>query len=187
MEKASQKYREVIRLFFFAFPLFRPFFFLKKKTKQAPDVYFRDAHKIIVRIVTNIVSDPEEAKFRQINMKGKAFHSVAEAAGAVDVLLFLGFRVEGDFLTLPPGREIDPASLDFLLRIEEIREQEKMEREAKKAAKASKEKEQKSKAMQEKVVLLVFYFVCCFLKSFASLLWIVLRLRKRLQPRASLL
>lgn len=117
----------------------------KKGEKKNSYVVCRDAHKLIVRIVTNIVSDPDEPKFRSINMQGKAFKSISDCQGAIEVLLHLGFKMDQGHLVLPAGNEIAPEALDFLLRIEEIREKEKLERaerehNAKKASKEAKSK-----------------------------------------------
>jgi hypothetical protein len=92
-----------------------------------------------------------EPKYRSINLKGKAFKSVSEAAGAVDVLLFIGFRLEGEFLVLPAGREIKPEFLDFLLSIEDLRESEKRQREEKEQNAKKSSTDAKKKSLAEKI------------------------------------
>lgn len=144
---------------------------------KVPDVYFRDAQKLLIRIVTNIVSEPDNPKLRSINMTGKAFQSIAQvggcesfvkrlcssspsfpsfpsscqAPGAVDVLLFLGFKMQGDHLALPEQASIDPESLDYLLRIEDIREREKVERAEREESAKKAAKEAKNKALLDKI------------------------------------
>jgi len=57
--------------------------------------------KTIQTYVGNIIKNPEEEKFRRINLKNEAFHTrVGKISGGLLILKGLGFEDEGDFLVL---------------------------------------------------------------------------------------
>src|SRR3990167_4926183 len=87
-----------------------------KEYRSNPDVIFWPSHKILVKVLSNIVENPKEAKFRRLNKKGKAFAEMAgEAKGCESFLKTIGWKDEGDFLVLPPGETEDEEGLTLAL------------------------------------------------------------------------
>ncbi len=142
------------------------------KYRAAPDVHFHESHKLLIRVLTNIVSEPEgmtaegalagfwrkvshascaDVKYRRLAMQGKAFTTLVAAAGCLEFLLALGFRKEGEFLALPLGVSIDPAALDCVLTMEEVRRAEKERKAVAEAAQKKAEKERQKKQLEERL------------------------------------
>ena len=69
------------------------------------------------------MAQPTEAKFRSISVSGRAFGPIKACEGAVELLEALKFRVVGDRMVLFEMFNIEPAVLDYLMRLEEVRDQ----------------------------------------------------------------
>merc|ERR1711916_159325 len=127
-----------------------------KAFAAAGDAYFNDGHAVLVKIVTNIASNPSEPKYRRINTSGRAFHPLMAVRGAFDLLLAMGFRMEGTtHLVLPLEKEISRAQLDAVLCLPELHEAHKREeREA--AAKQKRREAEEREAKTSKSTLVPF-------------------------------
>lgn len=59
------------------------------------DVVFWPSHRTLVKVLSNIVEHPEEAKYRRLNKKGKAFEELCNAKGCDAFLRSLGWIDQG--------------------------------------------------------------------------------------------
>lgn len=57
----------------------------------------------IARIISNILSNPAEPRFRKLRIGNPAIAAILESDGARELLEFFGFAREGDFYVLPVG------------------------------------------------------------------------------------
>lgn len=64
--------------------------------------------KVLMAYIGNLHDNPNEIKFRSINMENKAYKTrVKPFIGGKQLLLAVGFNVEGDVLTIPEDEKID--------------------------------------------------------------------------------
>ncbi len=84
-------------------------------------------------------------------MKGNAYATLVAAQGATDVLSFLGFQDKGDRVVLPAGVAVEPASLDYVLTMAEVRAKEREQRQAAEAAKEKARKAAEKKVLEERI------------------------------------
>lgn len=126
-----------------------------KKFRGVPDVYFHDAQKMLVRILSNIASDPQEKKYRVLNSQGKAFQAL-KVDGVAEILAYVGFveDAETHFFSLLPVEacSLDKLHemLDHLLNIYDVRNQERQEKQQKSSEELKKKRAEEERLRRER-------------------------------------
>ena len=68
---------------------------------------FQDAKEILLKLINNILRDPQNVKFRRIRLSNPKVESMLlNANGAFDILFSIGFEEDTDALILPLGNLI---------------------------------------------------------------------------------
>ena len=76
---------------------------VKKLTDNDPKT-FQDAKEILLKLINNILRDPQNVKFRRIRLSNPKVESMLlNANGAFDILFSIGFEEDTDALILPLG------------------------------------------------------------------------------------
>jgi len=73
-----------------------------KLLNDNPESIKKDAVEILVKLLSNVVRDPNNIKYRQIKLSNKKIEeSLLTAAGAFEILFSVGFEEDDDKLILP--------------------------------------------------------------------------------------
>ena len=75
--------------------------------KDNSETVKKDAKDILVRLLSNVLNDPNNTKYRQIKLANKTIEEkLLPANGAFEILFSVGFEEADDKLILPLGSDV---------------------------------------------------------------------------------
>jgi hypothetical protein len=83
----------------------------KNKKKGYPSLTFESVSELLLKIIKNIKSNPEEKKFQKINTKATKFYSLIwTESSCKDFLFWMGFKeIEDGYILLEDLKKLDSA------------------------------------------------------------------------------
>jgi len=125
---------------------------LQQALKGLPLENAQECLDILDKLIRNIVRNPNEEKFRTIKLQNpKIAAAITNVPGAVDALMQMGFRAEGENLVLPAETRLlhEVEVVDIIEAKDHYKKEEETER--KRAMRARKEVDSDTQALREKL------------------------------------
>jgi hypothetical protein len=119
-----------------------------EKLPSAPNTLFHDTMEMIFKILENIVSNPNEVKFRKLKTTSSKFYTtIWTTNGAKELFLYLGFKETGEFIELADLSKWEPTIVELKKLVEkkalmDQQEKEKQDNRKKSQQKAKDRKQQ---------------------------------------------